>query len=1303
MQLPSFLLAYAPVTEPETATQKPRPRPYARLALWLGLLCLVLFFHGPLLRTGVRVLVPRLAALRHVQLSFEIDGSLLRNIELRNFSAKALRPAPLQSFTFRSAKASYSLLELLLHGPQAFIRTCDIRDMELVLNPKAADPRRKKPLLLSSLLRDIAHPPILPTERGIVENFRLISQMPDGDFELLGASALLDTKSPGYLSIERLHVPNVHTWEHFSGTASYENGTVIFRNVTLDPDVQIDWARIAAPKNGATSLSAEGRTFGGRTRVALELQRRGKRLYHARIHGRSTGASLETLTRYFNGHAPGLIKDLALDVQGDPDRPTTWLGTATTAIADLQLGGLPLGFTRSELALKEGNIHWLSDASLENNTLSLQARMKLPEALAQFRTTPIEGTSDLDAHDLSRVFPGFSGNLSAKGRLSLKDSVFRVNAEANTERFGAGRWSLGHTQSVLGFTKTLQKKDRSAPPRGFFEGLLMQVSAQARDLRLADYAADSGAMAFSTNGQQLQLQELLLQRAENSLHLSGEALLPKLLGDFPRYEWDAQLSVAAPNLAAFRAEPDLTALGGQLEASTHLTFKGGSLAGQLQLKGSGLSWQGFTSQTLEVDTHGENNVFHIDTAQCMVDAKNQARLSGTIELKKPLGYSLSLLGDFKDLSVFTPLVQATGRSEQLAGSASLQWQGTAQPGAYSGKVDVALTSVKFGNLFISQASTSGTYSPNSAEFPQVRILSDKTSITAAVDVLERKLRLRNLDLRQAGTQVLSGFVMVPFEPKHLGTSIPVFPTSEGIAANVNAKDLDLGKLFASFGKIAPLEGVFSANLVAGGSLISPSATLKIAGRSIKSRQTPRLSPAALDAQLHYQSRELTLEANVRQPEVQSLRLQGTMPLDAKRILQTGGLDPETPLVAQLTLPTSNLAFLSKLSPAIRFAEGTVSGSLGVKGTLSNPILSGGLRLNVPAVRFNNPETPAINQLVGELSLEDKKLLLKRLSANLGGGSVEASGTVVFPTLTQPVLDLGIRSNSALLVRNDTLTLRADSSLKIAGPFAKAAVTGNVGITKSRFFREVDLLPIQLPGRPAPRPQLQNVGFSIPQAPFRDWTFDVRIKTKDRFAVTGNLTNGGLHADLKLIGTGVAPTLDGNLRLEEISASLPFSRLDVASGYVYFNAENPFVPKLDIRGTSQLRNYNLSVYIYGTAFQPTTIFTSEPPLPQDEIIALLATGSTSEELTSNPNAVAGRAAALLFQKVYRKFFKAPQAPPTEKQSLASRFQLDVGGVDPQTGLQEVQASFKLSNRFYMVGDLNVQGNARGQVRYLLRFR
>jgi autotransporter translocation and assembly factor TamB len=132
----------------------------------------------------------------------------------------------------------------------------------------------------------------------------------------------------------------------------------------------------------------------------------------------------------------------------------------------------------------------------------------------------------------------------------------------------------------------------------------------------------------------------------------------------------------------------------------------------------------------------------------------------------------------------------------------------------------------------------------------------------------------------------------------------------------------------------------------------------------------------------------------------------------------------------------------------------------------------------------------------------------------------------------------------------------------------------------------------------------------------------------------------------------------------------------------------------------IRDYTIHVFIYGRSLAPEAVFNSEPPLPQEEIISLLATGTTSEELTGNNNVLAGRAAMLLVQQLYRKVFKKGQA--TQSNSVFDRLDLDVGTVDPRTGQQQAIARFKINDQFVVVGDVGVGGDYRGMLKYLIRF-
>src|SRR5262249_51945596 len=164
-------------------------------------------------------------------------------------------------------------------------------------------------------------------------------------------------------------------------------------------------------------------------------------------------------------------------------------------------------------------------------------------------------------------------------------------------------------------------------------------------------------------------------------------------------------------------------------------------------------------------------------------------------------------------------------------------------------------------------------------------------------------------------------------------------------------------------------------------------------------------------------------------------------------------------------------------------------------------------------------------------------------------------------------------------------------------FGAATVSGNVALTNSRFLKNIDLLPIGLPGRPAPQPSAERPEFfSLPGPPFRDWKFDIAIKTKDPVLIRGNLATGEATTDLKLPGTGFKPGCKGWVKMENFEPTLPFSGPDFSRGSLTFNPGDSTNPPIDLHGTSFIRDYPVRVYVYGTLLSPQAVFTSEPPLP-----------------------------------------------------------------------------------------------------------
>ena len=119
-------------------------------------------------------------------------------------------------------------------------------------------------------------------------------------------------------------------------------------------------------------------------------------------------------------------------------------------------------------------------------------------------------------------------------------------------------------------------------------------------------------------------------------------------------------------------------------------------------------------------------------------------------------------------------------------------------------------------------------------------------------------------------------------------------------------------------------------------------------------------------------------------------------------------------------------------------------------------------------RLNNGNVPNIGQLAINLGFTEKQVSINKFRGDLGGGTLNLAGKVLLPKLNEPAFDLQIKSDKILVKRDDSVTVRVDTDLGINGPLAGGKIAGTVYVTQSRFFKEIDILPIALPGRPKPK-------------------------------------------------------------------------------------------------------------------------------------------------------------------------------------------------------------------------------------------
>jgi autotransporter translocation and assembly factor TamB len=808
----------------------------------------------------------------------------------------------------------------------------------------------------------------------------------------------------------------------------------------------------------------------------------------------------------------------------------------------------------------------------------------------------------------------------------------------------------------------------------------------------------------------LGLDRLSLRRNQNELNVRGRYKLPEEVGKASSQPANLDVALNAPELGDFWVADSPNRLNGPLQMDGQIEWRQHTANGQISISGANLKMRDLVFRQLSTQCSISNSIVYVNDCRMSLNDSDFFNATGMLNLRQPHQFRGKIAASVANLSTLQPLLRTFGNQNELAGSVTLDWEGEGQgmtlaqivaSSKNSGKLKFALEKGRYGNAQSLRANIDASYSPDGLDVPIIFFASGNTDFQAVAQAKGETLEITRIQLDQGQARFASGYISFPLVWRNLGTNAAAIPSSGKVFATIQSENLDLKKLFSDLGIKAGTSGMLNARLDADGTIGDLNARLDVQMRDLRNDRWPKMEPATFVLNAQAVHDRLTVLGKLQQAQIQPLELNANMPFEIPKIARAGKLPDETPITAKARLPRSSVNFIRQFVPALEQLDGELGLDVDISGTIGKPVFSGIGDVTVNVARFTNATLPALTNFSARLSFAQNALSLERFGGDLAGGPFTMSGRVTFPKLTEPTLDLQLKANSVLVARNDTLTARADADVRVTGPFATATVTGNVAMTNSHILKNIDLIPIGLPGRPAPEPPSERPEISFPDPPLRDWKFDVAIKTKDPVLIRGNLATGGAIADIKLTGTGLRPELEGTVRLENVEATLPFSRLEVSQGFLYFDPSDSMNPRIELHGSSVIRDYTVRVYVYGTVLAPEAIFTSEPPLPQEEIISLIATGATREELSGRGNVLAGRAAMLLVQQLYRKVFK--KGEPTQSNEFFNRLDLDVGAVDPRTGRQQVSARFKLSDQFVLVGDVGVGGDYRGMLKYLIRFR
>jgi translocation and assembly module TamB len=319
---------------------------------------------------------------------------------------------------------------------------------------------------------------------------------------------------------------------------------------------------------------------------------------------------------------------------------------------------------------------------------------------------------------------------------------------------------------------------------------------------------------------------------------------------------------------------------------------------------------------------------------------------------------------------------------------------------------------------------------------------------------------------------------------------------------------------------------------------------------------------------------------------------------------------------------AGLELLEILVPSLSHARGRLTVEASVGGTVSAPTLVGAARVDGGEIRAGGlPLT--LHALEGPLSFSQNRVMLDGLTGVLGSGRIVLDGEVALQRLLPERLHVHARVDDVRLRIPEDLHTTVAGDLHLIGPPDALTLGGDVEVLRGRWVGEMEIDQI------LPNLRRRTVA-AAPSGERRPaLNFDLRLMAPGTLVVDNRTARGRLSADLRLVGNDVRPGLIGTVSVNEGVARFRGNEFEVTRGVVEFHDVGRITPAFDLMAESEIREYRVAVHAYGTPSDPRLALSSDPHLPETDLVTLLTLGLTAYDAEGLGDSAAAAAADALF--------------------------------------------------------------------------
>ncbi|MFA4925146.1 MAG: translocation/assembly module TamB domain-containing protein, partial [Candidatus Aminicenantales bacterium] len=279
----------------------------------------------------------------------------------------------------------------------------------------------------------------------------------------------------------------------------------------------------------------------------------------------------------------------------------------------------------------------------------------------------------------------------------------------------------------------------------------------------------------------------------------------------------------------------------------------------------------------------------------------------------------------------------------------------------------------------------------------------------------------------------------------------------------------------------------------------------------------------------------------------------------------------------------------------------ISFLLSFEGPVVSPELSGAVEVKgsvLPIPGFAH----ALNDFSGLAFIKNSQISIRSFEAILGGGPIKASGELSLGENGVEEADIQLEGREMRLSVFEKTRAVADGTIRFLRLGSKNILEGELSFQEVWWGRELtEKLAFSTPA--------YSSGNENRKSPLGDLNLNLRLRANDNVWMENSLGRIRARLDLTISGPAANPVITGEI--DAFSGTVYFQDRDfkVVRGRLSFF--NPLVidPYIDFQGETYVKDYHVVFNLTGLVSNLRPEFSSSPPLPQEEILSLLALGES----------------------------------------------------------------------------------------------